>query len=95
MIRSGRRSLTSSYSGTLSEIASWDEPHDEKLILTDLIERIFAGEKAGTREIAVMHYIDGMTLEQVAETSGLSISGVRKRLRSLRERVQPLREEMQ
>jgi RNA polymerase sigma-70 factor, ECF subfamily len=95
MIRSGKRTSASYDDGILTEIASWDEPHDQKLVVTDLIDRIFSGEKTGTREIAVMHYIDGMTLEQVAETSGLSVSGVRKRLRTLRERVQPLREELQ
>ncbi len=34
-----------------------------------------------------MHYVDGMTLEEVARESGLSVSGVRKRLRTLKERV--------
>jgi RNA polymerase sigma-70 factor (ECF subfamily) len=33
-----------------------------------------------------MHYIDGMTLEQTAAESGLSVSGVRKRLRKLKEK---------
>jgi RNA polymerase sigma-70 factor (ECF subfamily) len=32
----------------------------------------------------VLHYLDGLTLEQVAREVGLSISGVRKRLRGLR-----------
>ena len=35
--------------------------------------------------MAVMHHVDGMTLEQVARECGLSVSGVRKRLRRLRE----------
>jgi RNA polymerase sigma-70 factor (ECF subfamily) len=34
--------------------------------------------------MAVLHYVDGMTLEQVARECGLSVSGVRKRLRALR-----------
>jgi DNA-directed RNA polymerase specialized sigma24 family protein len=29
--------------------------------------------------------VDGLTLEQVAEETGMSVSGVRKRLRKLRE----------
>jgi RNA polymerase sigma-70 factor (ECF subfamily) len=32
----------------------------------------------------VLHYVDGLTLEQVAREVGLSVSGVRKRLRGLR-----------
>ena len=31
-----------------------------------------------------MHWVDGMTLEEVAEACGLSVSGVRKRLRTLK-----------
>jgi RNA polymerase sigma-70 factor (ECF subfamily) len=40
--------------------------------------------------MAVLHYVDGMTLEETAETVGLSVSGVRKRLRSLQARVKNL-----
>ena len=42
--------------------------------------------------MAVMHYVDGMTLEEVARNVGLSVSGVRKRLRQLRERTRALEE---
>ena len=31
-----------------------------------------------------MHLLDGFTLEEVAEEVGMSVSGVRKRLRGLR-----------
>ena len=49
-------------------------------------------ERASTRTMAVMHYVDGMTLEEVAGHVGLSVSGVRKRLRQLRERTRALEE---
>lgn len=52
-----------------------------------LLARIFAREAASTLEIAVLHYVDRMTLEEVAEEVGLSVSGVRKRLRTLRDRL--------
>jgi RNA polymerase sigma factor (sigma-70 family) len=42
---------------------------------------------ASTQTIAVMHLVDGMTLEEVAAEAGLSVSGVRKRLRTLRSRL--------
>ena len=42
--------------------------------------------------MAVMHYVDGMTLEEVAGHVGLSVSGVRKRLRQLKERTRALEE---
>ena len=37
--------------------------------------------------MAVMHLLDGMTLEEVAAEFGLSVSGVRKRLRTLKAHV--------
>jgi RNA polymerase sigma-70 factor (ECF subfamily) len=49
-----------------------------------LLERIFHGQKETTRTMAVLHYRDGMTLEETAEATGFSVSGVRKRLRKLR-----------
>ena len=56
------------------------------------IERIFRREKPSTRVMAVLHYVDGMTLEEVAREVGLSVSGVRKRLRTLKARVKSLEE---
>lgn len=52
-----------------------------------LLGRIFGGEKESTRTIAVLHLVDGMTHEEVAREVNLSVSGVRKRLRTLRSRV--------
>ena len=48
------------------------------------LERVFEREPPSTREIAVMVWVDGMTYEEVAEVVGLSVSGVRKRLRTLK-----------
>ena len=47
--------------------------------------RLFARHRESTRTIAVLHFVDGLTLEQTAREVGLSVSGVRKRLRGLRE----------
>ena len=49
------------------------------------LQRLFARHKDSTRLIAVLHFVDGLTLEQTAREVGLSVSGVRKRLRGLRE----------
>jgi RNA polymerase sigma-70 factor (ECF subfamily) len=51
------------------------------------LDRILKREQPSTRLIAVLHYRDGLTLEQVAREVGLSVSGVRKRLRVLRTRA--------
>jgi RNA polymerase sigma-70 factor (ECF subfamily) len=70
----------------LMQIAVYDEA-EERLIRRDRLERIFRKEKPSTRTIAVMHFVDGMTLQEVSQEVGLSLSGVRKRLRALRERL--------
>jgi len=57
-----------------------------------LLGQVFAREKPSTRTIAVLHLVDGFTLQQVAEEVGLSVSGVRKRLASLRTHLQELEE---
>ena len=54
------------------------------------LDRVFEREQPSTRAIAVMHLLDGLTLEEVAHEVGLSVSGVRKRLRTLRSRVEEL-----
>lgn len=77
----------------LSVIAAVDDL-EEKIMQKDLITRIFKREKISTKVIAVMHYVDGMTLKEVADEVGLSVSGVRKRLRTLKKRAEKLKEVM-
>jgi RNA polymerase sigma-70 factor (ECF subfamily) len=89
MMRSDRRSRTVSGENLLDMIAS-DERLDDRAAANDLLDRIFRREAPSTREIAVMHYVDGMTLEETAREAGLSVSGVRKRLRTLKARVEEL-----
>jgi RNA polymerase sigma-70 factor (ECF subfamily) len=48
------------------------------------LSRLFGRHHESTRTMAVLHYVDGMTLEQVARECRMSVSGVRKRLRALR-----------
>jgi RNA polymerase sigma-70 factor (ECF subfamily) len=45
------------------------------------------GARASSAAMAVMHLLDGMSLEEVAGEVGMSVSGVRKRLRGLRAAV--------
>jgi RNA polymerase sigma factor (sigma-70 family) len=49
-----------------------------------LLDRLFGRQPESSRTIAVLHYVDGLTLEEVARQAGMSVSGVRKRLRKLR-----------
>ena len=50
-----------------------------------VLDRLFGRHPESSRTIAVLHHIDGLTLGQVAEETGMSVSGVRKRLRRLRD----------
>ena len=59
-------------------------------IATRVLELLFAREQPSTKTLAVLHLLDGMTLEEVAAESGMSVSGVRKRLRLLREHLHEL-----
>jgi len=49
-----------------------------------LLDRLFGRHPESSRTMAVLHWLDGMTLEQVARECGMSVSGVRRRLRALR-----------
>jgi RNA polymerase sigma factor (sigma-70 family) len=49
-----------------------------------LLARLFGGAPESSQTIAVLHLVDGMTLEEVAAEVGMSVSGVRQRLRRLK-----------
>jgi RNA polymerase sigma factor (sigma-70 family) len=67
----------------IQRIASIPDTQDRTLSAFSLA-RIFQREQPSTRAIAVAHLLDGLTLDEVAKEFGLSVSGVRKRLRMLR-----------
>lgn len=54
------------------------------------LDRIFGKEPASTRVIATLVLLDGLTWEEVAAEVGMSVSGVRKRVRTLRAHVSAL-----
>jgi RNA polymerase sigma-70 factor (ECF subfamily) len=49
---------------------------EAKMVLDAILET----ESESTRTICFMYHVDGMTLKEIGEAIGLSISGVRKRL---------------
>jgi RNA polymerase sigma-70 factor, ECF subfamily len=67
----------------IERIALAPDP-EERGLARLLLERILGREPASTRLLAVLHLVDGLTLEEVAAEVGLSVSGVRLRLRTLR-----------
>jgi RNA polymerase sigma-70 factor (ECF subfamily) len=52
-----------------------------------LVEAILEDESEDTRAICFMYHGDGMTLREIGEAVGLSISGIRKRLEAFRKRA--------
>lgn len=88
-LRTARRRPEQPDDELLSRIAAIDDTESRTLAGT-VLARLFGREPESTRTIAVLHLLDGLTLEEVAEEVGLSVSGVRKRLRTLRDRLQEL-----
>ncbi len=86
-IRSERRHPEDPDQELLTRIASLDDGSENVSLARRILDRIFAGQPPSTRLIAVLLYVDRLTLEEVAAEVGLSVSGVRKRLRTLKERL--------
>jgi RNA polymerase sigma-70 factor, ECF subfamily len=83
LVRKSKKAPINAEETFLQQIAGSDRP-EERVVAGHFLDQVFAGQKEGTREIAVYHYVDRMTLEETAHLAGLSVSGVRKRLRTLR-----------
>ena len=88
-LRRERRRPEDSEDALMMQIAAQGDL-EESAAARSVLDRLFGREVASTRTIAVLHLLDGMTLKQVATNVGLSVSGVRKRLRVLRERLEGL-----
>lgn len=89
IMRSERRRPQTGSDDVLLTVASNDDP-EAKVLNRHYLDWIFSVEKSSTQVMAVLHYVDGMTLEEVAREVGLSVSGVRKRLRTLKARAKSL-----
>jgi len=57
---------------------------EEQVEGRDLVARLFDGERESTRLMVTLHHRDGLTLRDTAAAVGMSESGVRKRMRTLR-----------
>ncbi len=71
----------------LQQIAAAMPDGEARSTARQALERLFGAEPESTFTIAVLCYVDRMTLEETAAEVGLSVSGVRKRLRKLRARL--------
>ncbi len=83
----------------LLALAAVDDP-ERAVFVKRALEQLFSTTAAEpmrvtTKTLAVWHWVDRMTLQEVADAAAMSVSGVRKRLRTLRERVVALHPELQ
>ena len=63
------------------------DKHEKILYANETLDTVFKKEKKSTRLIATLRYIDKLSLAQTAEIIGLSVSGVRKSLKKLKEKL--------
>ncbi len=61
--------------------------HEDKIDANLFLEYIFSDIREDTRCMAVLHYVDGLTLEETAAEMKMSVSGIRKRLAGLRKKA--------
>ena len=80
-------------SDSIVEIATHDD-FENRFLASNMLDTLFENEKETTRTIAMLHYVDRFTLEETADMVQMSVSGVRKRLRKLRESGLALKEAM-
>ena len=88
-IRARQRRGESSDESLLEHIAAVGETED-RVDARSLLERLFEMHNESSRTIAVLHFVDEMTLEDTAREVGMSVSGVRKRLATLRRNLRRL-----
>ena len=82
-LRTSRRRPETPDEELLYAIAATDDV-EHRTLVQRFLERVFDQVQPSTRTIAVLHLVDGMTLEEVASEVQLSVSGVRKRLKRLK-----------
>jgi len=65
------------------------DPEFERIEAGMVMDAILHSESESTRAICYMYYKDGMTLREIGDLMGLSISGIRKRLVAFYARAKP------
>ena len=85
-LRAERRRPEDRDDEALLAIADAEEPGARSLSRF-LLQELMGREAESTRVMAVLHFVDGLTHEEVGREVGLTAEGVRKRLRGLRARV--------
>jgi RNA polymerase sigma factor (sigma-70 family) len=91
-LRSRRRRPHDSASDMLDSLTSSSREHDRSEARSLLVRALDEAPESSA-EIVMLHFYDGLTLEQTARQVGMSVSGVRDRLRRLRTTLLELRDD--
>jgi RNA polymerase sigma-70 factor (ECF subfamily) len=83
-IRSRGRDRSQPVGETVEYLATTGD-HSDQILVGHFLDRLLTEQPESTRQIATRYYVNGLTLEETAAQSGLSVSGVRKRLGRLRQ----------
>ena len=90
-IRDRKRKPATNDDEFLHRLASLEEP-TARLEARSVLERLFGMHQESSHVIAVLHFVDGLTLAEVANNVGMSVSGVRKRLDAIRKSLADMEE---
>lgn len=85
-IRDERRHGSEEYRDILHHLSFFGNP-ENAAVAENLLDCVLKEAKESTRQVAVMYFIDGMTIKEIAATVKLSISGVHKHLEKLRRKI--------
>ena len=85
-IRNEKKHSLNEYLNILQNTAFF-ENQEIQTTAKNLLEYILGNEREIPRKIAVMYFVNGMTIKEIAETMRLSISGVHKNLNKIRRRI--------
>jgi RNA polymerase sigma-70 factor (ECF subfamily) len=85
-LRKKKREVLSCFSGEEGYFA-WIDKGFEQVEAVVLLETILKDESEENRALYFMYHADGMTLKEIGEVAGLSVSGVRKRLETFKSRL--------
>jgi len=88
-LRTRARRAEETNSGILEQIACLSDVEAE-IGSRDLLRKLFGRYPESNRTIAVLYFVDGMTIEETAQTTGMSVYKVRNRLRAMRETLKKL-----
>jgi RNA polymerase sigma-70 factor (ECF subfamily) len=84
-IRNSGRRKTATGDEAIARIINDEAPGtaENRALSLNVLRRLFERQAESTRLIAFLHFVDEMTWEEVAKETGLSVSGVRKRVARL------------